>query len=133
MLSCSPTLELGIEISGLSAVVLASLPKGPANYIQRVGRAGRSTGNAYLLTMVDRGPRDRYYLEEPRLMIAGDNFRGEILENYSTRELEYQHRVFPLRCLFDNPWGEIPGQRPGEAIQAAENGVEVSVPIPVKS
>lgn len=72
VLSCTPTLELGIDIGDLSAVVLASLPKGPANYIQRVGRAGRSTGNAYLLTMVDRGPRDRYYLEEPRLMIAGE-------------------------------------------------------------
>ncbi|WP_435286235.1 DEAD/DEAH box helicase [Streptomyces bacillaris] len=72
VLSCTPTLELGIDIGDLSAVVLASLPKGPANYIQRVGRAGRSTGNAYLLTMVDRGPRDRYYLEDPRLMIAGE-------------------------------------------------------------
>ncbi|UUN29684.1 DEAD/DEAH box helicase [Streptomyces sp. FIT100] len=72
VLSCTPTLELGIDIGDLSAVVLASLPKGPANYIQRVGRAGRTTGNAYLLTMVDRGPRDRYYLEEPRLMIAGE-------------------------------------------------------------
>ncbi|MFK0015470.1 DEAD/DEAH box helicase [Streptomyces sp. NPDC091027] len=72
VLSCTPTLELGIDIGDLSAVVLASLPKGPANYAQRVGRAGRSTGNAYLLTMVDRGPRDRYYLDDPRQMIAGD-------------------------------------------------------------
>ncbi|MFJ2557753.1 MULTISPECIES: DEAD/DEAH box helicase [unclassified Streptomyces] len=72
VLSCTPTLELGIDIGDLSAVVLASLPKGPANYIQRVGRAGRATGNAYLLTLVDRGPRDRYYLEDPRLMIAGE-------------------------------------------------------------
>ncbi|MFF2407047.1 DEAD/DEAH box helicase [Streptomyces sp. NPDC058092] len=72
VLSCTPTLELGIDIGDLSAVVLASLPKGPANYVQRVGRAGRSTGNAYLLTMVDRGPRDRYYLDDPTQMIAGD-------------------------------------------------------------
>ncbi|MFG2412104.1 DEAD/DEAH box helicase [Streptomyces goshikiensis] len=72
VLSCTPTLELGIDIGDLSAVILGSLPKGPANYIQRVGRAGRSTGNAYLLTMVDRGPRDRYYLEDPRMMIAGE-------------------------------------------------------------
>ncbi|WP_406284159.1 DEAD/DEAH box helicase [Embleya sp. NBC_00896] len=72
VLSCTPTLELGIDIGDLSAVVLASLPKGPANYVQRVGRAGRRSGNAYLLTMVDRGPRDRYYLDDPRLMIAGD-------------------------------------------------------------
>ena len=53
-------------------MILASLPKGPANYVQRVGRAGRATGNAYLLTMVDRGPRDRYYLDDPQRMIAGD-------------------------------------------------------------
>lgn len=72
VLSCTPTLELGIDIGDLSAVVLASLPKGPANYVQRVGRAGRATGNAYLLTMVDRGPRDRYYLDDPRQMIDGD-------------------------------------------------------------
>ncbi len=72
VLSCTPTLELGIDIGDLSAVVLASLPKGPANYVQRVGRAGRVTGNAYLLTMVDRRPRDRYYLDDPRMMIAGD-------------------------------------------------------------
>ncbi|WP_103501404.1 MULTISPECIES: DEAD/DEAH box helicase [unclassified Streptomyces] len=72
VLSCTPTLELGIDIGDLSAVVLASLPKGPANYVQRVGRAGRATGNSYLLTLVDRRPRDRYYLEDPRQMIAGD-------------------------------------------------------------
>ncbi|WP_228454206.1 helicase-related protein [Streptomyces alkaliphilus] len=72
VLSCTPTLELGIDIGDLSAVVLASLPKGPANYVQRVGRAGRADGNAYLLTLVDRRPRDRYYLEDPRQMIAGD-------------------------------------------------------------
>ncbi|MEV1007591.1 DEAD/DEAH box helicase [Streptomyces sp. NPDC049881] len=72
VLSCTPTLELGIDIGDLSAVVLASLPAGPASYAQRVGRAGRETGNAYLLTMVDRRPRDRYYLDDPRMMIAGD-------------------------------------------------------------
>ncbi|GAA4957400.1 DEAD/DEAH box helicase [Yinghuangia aomiensis] len=72
VLSCTPTLELGIDIGDLSAIVLASIPKGPANYAQRVGRAGRRTGNAYLLTMADRSPRDRYYLEDPTEMIAGD-------------------------------------------------------------
>ncbi|GGK65751.1 helicase [Planomonospora parontospora subsp. parontospora] len=72
VLSCTPTLELGIDIGELSAVILASLPPGPANYVQRVGRAGRRTGNAFLVTMVGRSPRDLYFLDEPRDMIAGE-------------------------------------------------------------
>ncbi|MEV0353249.1 DEAD/DEAH box helicase [Nonomuraea sp. NPDC050680] len=72
VLACTPTLELGIDIGDLSAVVLASLPPGPANYVQRVGRAGRRTGNAFLVTLVGRAPRDLYFLGEPRDMIAGE-------------------------------------------------------------
>jgi replicative superfamily II helicase len=72
VLSCTPTLELGIDIGDLSVVILASLPPRPANYVQRAGRAGRRTGNALLLTLIGRGPRDRYYLGEPRDMIAGE-------------------------------------------------------------
>lgn len=71
VLSCTPTLELGIDIGDLSAVVLGSLPRSAANYAQRVGRAGRRTGNAYLLTIPDRSRRDLYYLEQPQEMIAG--------------------------------------------------------------
>ncbi|MEU7746720.1 DEAD/DEAH box helicase [Nonomuraea sp. NPDC049158] len=72
VLSCTPTLELGIDIGELSAVILASLPPGPANYVQRVGRAGRQTGNAFMVTMVGRSPRDLYFLNEPTEMIAGE-------------------------------------------------------------
>ncbi|MCO8271803.1 DEAD/DEAH box helicase [Actinoplanes sp. TRM 88003] len=71
VLSCTPTLEMGIDIGALSAVVLASLPAGPANYVQRAGRAGRTSGNALVLTLVGRSERERYYLTEPRDMIAG--------------------------------------------------------------
>ncbi|MEV6209591.1 DEAD/DEAH box helicase [Kitasatospora sp. NPDC051914] len=71
VLSCTPTLELGIDIGDLSAVVLASLPRTPANYAQRVGRAGRRTGNAFLLTIPERRRRDLYFLEQPKEMIAG--------------------------------------------------------------
>ncbi|MEK8142307.1 helicase-related protein [Streptomyces sp. M10(2022)] len=54
VLSCTPTLEMGIDIGDLSAVVLGALPRRPANYAQQAGRAGRRTGNAFLLTIPDR-------------------------------------------------------------------------------
>jgi replicative superfamily II helicase len=72
VLSCTPTLELGIDIGDLSAVILASVPRSPASYVQRAGRAGRRTGNAFLVTFADRRARERYYFAEPRQMIAGE-------------------------------------------------------------
>jgi replicative superfamily II helicase len=71
VLSCTPTLELGIDIGDLSAVVLASLPPNPAHYAQRVGRAGRRTGNAFVLTVLGHRQRDLYFLDRPTDMIAG--------------------------------------------------------------
>lgn len=52
VLVATPTLEMGIDIGDLSAVMLSSLPKTVASYLQRIGRAGRLTGNALALAYV---------------------------------------------------------------------------------
>lgn len=68
---CTPTLELGVDIGDLSATVLCSVPPTTANFLQRVGRAGRVTGNALCLTMAEDRPHDLYFHAEPQAMMRG--------------------------------------------------------------
>lgn len=71
VITATPTLEMGIDIGDLSAVMLTSVPRTPASYIQRVGRAGRLTGNALITTFARTDTHDLYYLSDPEAMIAG--------------------------------------------------------------
>jgi hypothetical protein len=43
ILSCSTTMEMGVDISGISEVIMNNVPPKPANYLQRAGRAGRGS------------------------------------------------------------------------------------------
>ncbi|WP_424185357.1 DEAD/DEAH box helicase [Actinokineospora sp. G85] len=72
VLTCTPTLELGIDIGDLSAVGLTSLPRTVAGYLQRVGRAGRQTGNALVFAVLPGIGIELHWLAEPLDMIAGD-------------------------------------------------------------
>ncbi|KAF0655143.1 helicase family protein with metal-binding cysteine cluster [Cyanobium sp. Copco_Reservoir_LC18] len=71
LLSATSTLEMGINIGDLSTVLLASVPPEPANYLQRIGRAGRRDGNAMVGTLVTGTAHDLYFFSDPREMLQG--------------------------------------------------------------
>lgn len=69
---CSPTMELGVDISALNAVYLRNVPPTPANYAQRSGRAGRSGQAALVLTYSSsQSPHDQYFFRDPKAMVHG--------------------------------------------------------------
>ena len=52
-------------------MVLCSVPPAQANYLQRIGRAGRRDGNAFTATVAAGKPHDLYFYAEPLAMLAG--------------------------------------------------------------
>jgi hypothetical protein len=71
-LFCSPTMELGVDISALNAVYLRNVPPTPANYAQRAGRAGRSGQAAVIVTYcAAQSPHDQYFFKLRIEMVAG--------------------------------------------------------------
>jgi len=72
ILYCSPTMELGIDISLLNVVNMRNVPPTPANYAQRSGRAGRSGQPALVFTYCSTGsPHDQYFFKRPVNMVSG--------------------------------------------------------------
>jgi ATP-dependent helicase YprA (DUF1998 family)/rubrerythrin len=74
LLSCSTTLEMGVDIGELQAVAMRNFPPHVSNYQQRAGRAGRRTdGVAISIMYGQRRPHDRYYFDQPAELINGRN------------------------------------------------------------
>lgn len=72
LLFCSPTMELGVDISQLNIVFLRNAPPTPANYAQRAGRAGRSGQAALVVTYcAAQSPHDQYYFQRRTDLVAG--------------------------------------------------------------
>lgn len=104
-LVATSTLEMGINIGTLNTSINNSIPPTPANFLQRVGRAGRASGAALIANFATSKNHDLFHYEDPLGMMEGEvQTPGCFLE---AREILSRH--FMAFCMDD--WAKLdPGK-----------------------
>lgn len=107
-------LELGIDIGGLGAAVLAGYPGSIASVYQQTGRAGRGDAPALSVMVASANPLDQYLAHHP------DYFFGQSPERALINPDHLLILLSHLRCaMFELPFekGEGFGALSGEQLQ----------------
>ncbi|RVD09589.1 DEAD/DEAH box helicase, partial [Mesorhizobium sp. M7A.F.Ca.ET.027.02.1.1] len=114
LLACSTTMEMGVDIGSVEAVLNTNVPPSIANYRQRVGRAGRRGQHfASSLTFARDTPLDRETFVDP-IKYLGRELRSPQVKLDSRRIVQRHVNALLLAQWFRQAKGELMRVRAGQ-------------------
>ncbi|NEJ95412.1 DEAD/DEAH box helicase [Rhizobium ruizarguesonis] len=114
VMNCSTTMEMGVDIGSVTAVMMTNVPPSIANYRQRVGRAGRRRqGIASALTFTRDMPLEREAFRSPEIYLQR-SIRAPEVKLDSARIVQRHVNAFLLSKWFAETGGQLNKIKAGE-------------------